>query len=251
MKVLAIIPARGGSKRIPNKNIRDFCGKPLIVYAIEQACAVPFVSRVIVDTDSEEIAKIAKKYGAEVPFLRPRELATDTAQVADSLLHLLSRLKKEQEYEPTHVLILQTTSPLREQRDIQACFDMMRKTDATTVLTVAPTHPRLYHLDAENRLILANKEVTGSTNVQAWTRAYLLNGCFVYLVKVPAFLKERKILCEDTRGVICDRWRSIDLDEEEDWVVAEHLFRHRREIEENLKQEFLPLAGARPKPTMQ
>ena len=112
MTTLAIIPARGGSKRIPNKNIRNFCDKPLIAYTIEQALATPFITRVIVDTDSKEIAKIAKTYGAEVPFIRPSHFATDKASINDALRHLLSSLKKEEGYEPDYIVLLQTTSPL-------------------------------------------------------------------------------------------------------------------------------------------
>ncbi len=235
-KVLAIIPARGGSKRIPNKNIRDFCGKPLIAYAIEQAKAHPRVGRVIVDTDSPEIAKVAKKYGAEVPFLRPEGLATDTAQATDAVISLLGRLKKEENYEPEHVLILQATSPLREARDIDACFALVEKSDATTVLTVAPTHPRLYYLDDANNLILANPQGGTSTNVQEWRPAYLLNGCFVYLVKTAALLAERSIITKKTKAVICDKWRSVDLDTPEEWVLAEHLFMHADEIKRRLWQ---------------
>ena len=235
MNVLAYIPARGGSKRIPHKNIRHFCGKPLIAYSIEQAKVHPHIQRVIVDTDDERIAMVAKKYGAEVPFLRPQELATDTAQATDALLHLLGRLKKEENYEPTHVLLLQTTSPLREMRDIDACFEMSENTNAATVLTIARTHPRIYVLDSESRLILVNKEVSDSTNVQAWPKAYLLNGCFVYLIKVSELLKSRKIFGDDVRGVICDRWRSIDLDEPEDWVVAELLYKNKEAIKKSIQ----------------
>ena len=236
VKVLAIIPARGGSKRILNKNIRDFCGKPLIAYTIEQAKAHPKITRVIVDTDSLEIASVAKKYGAEVPFLRPAYLASDKASVNDAMLHILSRLNKEERYEPDSIVLLQTTSPLREISDIDACFEMMEKTKAATVLTVAPTHPRLYHIDSEHRLILANKQTIASTNVQAWPPAYLLNGCFVYIMKTSALKKEKKIITRDTRGVICDKWRSVDLDEPEDWVVAELLFAHQEEIAKRIKQ---------------
>ncbi len=235
MNVLAYIPARGGSKRIPNKNIRDFCGKPLIAYAIEQGKAHPRVGRVIVDTDDEKIAEVAKKYGAEVPFMRPPELATDSAQAIDALIYLLERLKKEEGYEPTHVLLLQTTSPLREASDIDACFKMVDKTDAATVLTIAKTHPRIYFLDSENRLILANKEATDSTNVQAWPAAYLLNGCQVYIIKVSELLRTRKIVGDDVRGVISERWRSIDLDDPEDFVVAELLYKHREAIKKQIQ----------------
>lgn len=247
-EILAIIPARGGSKRIPHKNIRDFCGKPLIAHAIEQAKSTSFVSRVIVDTDSAEIAAVAKKYDAEVPFLRPKNLATDTAQATDAIIHLLERLKKDEGYEPTHVLILQTTSPLREMRDIDACFEMMQRTGASSVLTVAPTHPRLYHLDAEQRLIPANREPVDSTNVQAWPPAYLLNGCFVYLIKTEALLREKKIITADTRAVICDKWRSVDLDEPEDWGVAELLYRHREEIRRSLGHIKRQMQTAPPAP---
>ncbi len=236
MSVLAIIPARGGSKRIPNKNIRAFCGKPLIAYAIEQAKQCSRVDRVIVDTDDKKIAEVAKKHGAEVPFLRPAHLATDTAQVVDSILYLLAQMKTEEAYEPTHVLILQTTSPLREMRDIDACFDMMRKTDATTVLTVAPTHPRLYHLNKNQDLILGNKFSNDSTNVQAWRPAYLLNGCFVYLVKTEAFLREKKIIMENTKAIVCDKWRSVDLDAPEDWAVAEVLYKNKEQIRTTIKK---------------
>ena len=92
---LAIIPARAGSKRIPNKNIKKFSGKPLIVHTIEHALAASYIDRVIVDTDSEEIAKIARENGAEVPFLRPAELAQDGSQVVDNIIYTLNKLKED------------------------------------------------------------------------------------------------------------------------------------------------------------
>ena len=135
-EVLAIIPARAGSKRIPNKNIRPFFGKPLIAHTIEQAKKISWIDRVVVDTDSEKIAALARGAGAEAPFLRPKHLAGDKAQVVESILHCLARLKKEQGYDPAYIIILQTTSPLREIHDIDACWAMIRKTNATTVLTI-------------------------------------------------------------------------------------------------------------------
>ena len=93
--VLAIIPARAGSKRIPNKNIKDFSGKPLIVHTIEHALAASYIDRVIVDTDSEEIAKIVRKNGAEVPFLRPAELARDASQIIDNIIYTLNKYREQ------------------------------------------------------------------------------------------------------------------------------------------------------------
>lgn len=235
-RILAIIPARGGSKRIPNKNIRLFLGKPLIAYAIEQALACTFVDRVLVDTDSEKITAIAKKYGAEAPFLRPKRLAQDTSQGVDVILHLLKRLKTEQDYVPTHILVLQTTSPLREQSDIERSWKLMQSTDATTVLTVCPTHPRLYYLDERQNIILVNGKESRSTNTQAWRPAYILNGCFVYIVKTSAFLKEKRVITKKTKAVICEKWRSVDVDEPEDWALAELLYKHRKHIKARIKK---------------
>ncbi len=234
-KILAIIPARAGSKRIPGKNFKSFLGKPLVAYTIEQAKQCKLIDRVIVDTDSPEIAAIAKECGAEVPFLRPPELAGDTAKVIDAIFHLLKRLKEEEQYEPTHVMILQTTSPLREIQDIEDCSDLMRRTDATTVLTVCPTHPRLYYMDENKNIILANGSEQQSTNMQAWRSAYILNGCFVYIVKTDALLQEKVIITKNTKAVVCEKWRSVDLDEPEDWALAELLYQHRKDLGRAIK----------------
>ncbi|KKS95714.1 hypothetical protein A3B05_01655 [Candidatus Giovannonibacteria bacterium RIFCSPLOWO2_01_FULL_43_160] len=235
-EVLAIIPARAGSKRIPNKNIRNFFGKPLIAHTILQAKETSFIDRIIVDTDSTKIAALAKKYGAEAPYLRPEHLAGDKAQVIDAVIHLLNRLKKEEGYKPTHVMILQTTSPLREEKDIKVCWDLMKKSNATTILTVAPTHPRLYYLDNKQNIILANKRASKSSNTQAWPPAYLLNGCFVYITKTDALIRERNVITKNTKAVVCDRWRSVDLDTPEDWAMAEFLFKNKKAIEKQIKK---------------
>ena len=236
VQILAIIPARSGSKRIPNKNIRPFLGKPLIAYTIEQARGVSFIDRLIVDTDSPKISAIAKRYGAEAPFLRPKHLARDTSQGVDAILHLLKRLKNEQDYVPTHVMILQTTSPLREKLDIERSWELMKNTDATTVLTVCSTHTKLYYLDRSWNIILVNGTEEQSTNTQAWRPAYILNGCFVYIVKTGALLKERRVITKKTKAVICDKWRSVDLDMPEDWVLAEFLYRHKKSIKACIKK---------------
>ena len=234
-KILAIIPARGGSKRIPNKNIRKFLGKPLIAYAIKQGLSCKLIDRLIVDTESDKIAKVAKKYGAEVPFLRPKELAQDGSNVIDAIFYTLERLKKEENYIPTHIMILQTTSPLRESEDIEACWEMMKKTDATTVLTVCPTHPKLYHLSSKNDTILVNGLETHSNNTQTWEPAYLLNG-LVYIVSVDALYKEKLIITRKTKAVICPKWRSVDLDTPEEWVMAEVFYKNKRIIKSKINK---------------
>lgn len=234
--ILTIIPARAGSKRIPGKNIRDFLGKPLIAHTILQALECDFIECVMVDTDSEDIAKIAKKFGAQVPWLRPKKLADDTSRIIDSVLYTLDRFKKEKNYEPDYVMILQTTSPLREKKDIVDCWRLMQKIKIGTVLTVCPTHPRLYYLDKKRNTILVNGKEDQSSNIQEWRPGYRLNGCFVYMIKTSDLLAEKSIITKNTKAVICSSWRSIDLDTHEDWVLAEHLYEHKEKIASRIKK---------------
>lgn len=229
-KIIAYIPARSGSKRIPGKNTRNFCGKPLIAYAIEQALSLSFIDRVIVDTDSLKISKIAKKYGAESPYLRPAHLATDSANVVDSIFYTLDKLKEDGHYTPTHLIILQATSPLREKEDIENCWRMMKETDASTILTVCPTHPKLYHLKPDNDIVLVNGSEGHSNNTQTWESAYLLNGCLVYIVDIKALYSEKRIITKKTKAIICPKWRSVDLDTIEEWVMAEVFYKNRKYI---------------------
>lgn len=236
-KILVIIPARAGSKRIPNKNIRNFLGKPLIAYTIEQARSCNFIDRIIVDTDSPKIAEIALKLGAEVPWLRPKSLATDKSKIIDSILYNLSKLEEKENYQPDYVMILQTTSPLREKEDIEYCWRMMKKTNANTILTVCSTHPKLYHLGKVNKLILVNGSEKKSSNVQAWRPGYILNGC-LYIIKTPALLQEKIVITKNTKAVICPSWRSVDLDTVEDWVLAEHIYKSRKKIIKQIEQLY-------------
>jgi N-acylneuraminate cytidylyltransferase/CMP-N,N'-diacetyllegionaminic acid synthase len=235
-KILAIIPARAGSKRIPNKNIKEFLGKPLISYTINQAKKCNYIDRIIVDTDSRHIAKIATNLGVEVPWLRPKKLASDKSQIVDSILYSLDRFKKQEKYYPDYVMILQTTSPLREKKDIDDCWNMMKKTKTGTILTVCPTHPRLYYIGGNNKLILANRQKKISSNVQDWRKGYILNGCFVYIVKTSTLIKERSVITKDTRAVVCPRWRSVDLDTFEDWALAENLCKNKNKIATRIRE---------------
>ncbi|KKW12508.1 MAG: Acylneuraminate cytidylyltransferase [Parcubacteria group bacterium GW2011_GWA2_49_9] len=233
MKLLAVIPARAGSTRLRNKNIRNFCGKPLIAYAIEQAKRHPRVDRVIVDTDSQAIADVAIAYGAEAPFLRPAALATATAGINDALLLLLQRLREKEKYVSTHVLLLQATSPLRSDEDITECIRVMEKTKATTAITVVSTHPQLHNLSPNGEIVLANKRKVNSTNSQAWPQGYLQNGG-VYIVKTSAFLLEKEIETKHTYAVISEKWRAVDIDTPEDFVVAEYLYTKKDAIKKDI-----------------
>ena len=129
MNILAVIPARSGSKSVPHKNIRKICGKPMLAYSIEHALKSRFINRVIVSTDSEEYAQIARKYGAETPFLRPAEYATDTALDYDVFLHALTYLREQENYEPDVVVQLRPTYPIRKIEDIDNMIEICLSDD--------------------------------------------------------------------------------------------------------------------------
>lgn len=231
-KFLAIIPARAGSKRIPNKNTRFFNGRPLIYYSVKQALNSGLFDRVIVDTDSPEIVQLAKKYGAEAPFLRPQELASDNAKIGDAIAHLLQRLRGEQNYIPDVIAILQTTSPLREQADIEACYKLMSDPSVTSVATVCETSPWFFNFSSKNGLVLINKKAASSTNTQDIQRGYFLNAA-VFMVRTDTFMKSKKSVYfyrGETVGITCPKWRYVDLDHPEDWVLAEFIHKNKKAI---------------------
>jgi len=240
-KILAIIPARGGSKGIPNKNIRLFCGQPLIAYVIKQALSLKkkeVLDRVIVSTENPHIAAISKKYGAEIPFLRPKRFARDKSNITDAMLYTLNRLKKEEKYTPNYVMLLQPPSPLREETDILNCIKKINTPGTDAVLTVCPTHALFYNLTQDNELILVNKVniKKSHNNRQEMPKGYKLNGCFVYLIKYDVLMKTKTFFPPRTKAVVCDAWRSIDLDDPEDWALAEAIFRNKNKIKQTIQK---------------
>lgn len=141
---LAIIPARGGSKSIPRKNVRLLAGKPLIAWSIEHALAAPEVGRVIVSTDDEEIAEIAREFGAEVPFMRPPEFSTDEAATDPVLLHAIDYLADTENYHPDAVILLQPTSPSRSPGALSRAVVQYLEEEAECLLSTFEIHPFLW-----------------------------------------------------------------------------------------------------------
>ena len=137
-----------------------------------------------------------------MPFLRPEEVAQEASQVIDNIIYTLNKLKEDGGYDPTHVFILQTTSPLRKVKDIDKCWDLMQRSNATTVLTVCSSHPRLYHLTEKNDIVLVNGTESASTNIQDWPPGYILNGCFVYIIETRALLNEHRVITEKTKAIL-------------------------------------------------
>ena len=135
-KIIAIIPARGGSKGIPNKNIIDLCGRPLIQYSIDSAKGSKYIDKVIVSTDSEKIAEVSRKSGADVPFLRPVGISNDVAKSSDVVIHGIDFLKENYGDEYDYVILLQPTSPLRTAKHIDKAIELCINSDSSSLVSV-------------------------------------------------------------------------------------------------------------------
>lgn len=219
MSLLALIPARGGSKGIPRKNIQLFCGKPLLQWTIDVALASPSVNRVVVSTDDSEIAELACAGGAEVPFLRPPELASDTAPGIAPVMHALQQLP-----EVSDLLFLQPTSPLRRVEDVEGIVAMHRQASSVSVVSVTPSskHPAwMFDLSPKQVLepLIALPNVSSR---QQLPTAYVLNGA-CYLASRSFFEEERRFITSQTLGYVMPPERSVDIDTPLDWKLAEFL----------------------------
>lgn len=227
-EILGIIPARGGSKGIPGKNIKLLNGKPLIAYTIEEAIKCDCIQKLIVSTDSSEIAAEAKQFGAEVPFIRPNNLATDTASSIEVVLHAVNWLKEKECYIPDIVLILQPTSPLRTASDIKNVLIEMINTNADSLASVceAAAHPFWMKKIEHGKLLPFFETPNSYTRRQDLPEVYQLNGA-IYAVKTNVLVEKKSIYGDDTRAYIMPAERSIDIDNMLDWRLAEILLKER------------------------
>lgn len=215
---VALITARGGSRGLPRKNIRSFCGKPLIAWTIEAAIEADSFQEVIVSTDDDEIAECALGYGASVPFMRPKELSTDTATSIDVTLHALDFCKWADS-----VMLLQPTSPLRTAGDIKQLMTLAVNENCESVvsMTEVESHPWLaYHLNSNGVIQRFLPQEPVSTRRQDMPRLFCLNGA-MYLSSVNSLTATKSFLNEQTKGFFMPRERSIDIDNELDWKLAE------------------------------
>jgi len=217
-----MIPARGGSKGILRKNIKDLCGKPLIAWTIEAANEANCIERVIVSTEDDEIASIAQKYGSEVPFMRPRELALDDTPGIKPVLHAISVLPEHDE-----VLLLQPTSPLRTAEDIDGIVNYAHSQNASCVVSVCETqkHPqRMYKLDESKRMVpLINEPFVSSR--QDLPPVYIINGA-LYWARCGWLSETLSFLEAETYAYVMPVERSIDIDSNLDWKWVELLINH-------------------------
>lgn len=221
LKVVGLIPARGGSKGIPQKNIKLIAGKPLIVWTIEAALRSTLLDAVVVSTDDPEIAKIAHQAGALVPFMRPAELAQDTTPGLAPVLHALDQLPQY-----GSVLLLQPTSPLRTTDDIDACLGLAAQQHVQSVVSVceAETHPYWTYRLGEHQTLEPFVSTAPVARRQDLPKIFELNGA-LYFADAKWLRLNNSFVSAETLGYVMTKSRSIDIDTPLDWKFAELLLK--------------------------
>lgn len=224
-RILAVIPARGGSKGLPGKNIRELAGKPLIAWSIEAGRQSRYVDQLTVSTDSLEIARVAREWGGDVPFMRPSELATDVAKGIDAILHTI-RWHRDRGKTFDLVLVLQPTSPLRTAEDIDRAVEFFFEKNAKAIVSVCPTdhHPWWSNtLPPNGSMKDFLRPELQNTNRQSLPTFYRLNGA-IYLADLSFLEDMRTFITEGTFAFPMPLERSVDIDSMLDFRLAECLF---------------------------
>ena len=232
VEILGVIPARGGSKGIKHKNIKMLAGKPLIQYTIDAAQKSEKIDDFIVSTDSSEIADLAVNLGASVPFLRPSELATDTALAMDTIRHAVLAYEKANNVNVKAVMMLQPTSPLRTAKNIDDAINLFKKHNFDSCMSVVnaeATHP------FKMKRIISNELVdfieTGMENPprQSLPKVYIVNGAF-YLVKRDILVEELSFKGNKCLPFEMDKNSSVNIDDELDFLLAELIINRNKGI---------------------
>lgn len=223
LRILGIITARGGSKGVPRKNIKDLCGKPLIAWTIEVGKQSQLLTDCIVSTDDEEIADVARSFGADVPFLRPAHLASDTASSIPVVLHALDWMFANKNKTYDAVMILQPTSPLRLAEDIDASIRFLEKTSADSVMSMVELEnfslKKLKKLEGDRILSLLDDEGKSSERRDQAEKVYKRNGA-IYLTRID-IIRTGDLFGKDSRAYVMPMERSVDINRLDDFTLAE------------------------------
>jgi len=220
--VLAIIPARSGSKRIPNKNILSIGGSPLISWSIKAALSSNYIDKCIVTTDDERIADIARNYGAEIPFIRPAEFATDESLSVDVYMHAIKSMTEAYDV----AIFLQPTSPLRTPSDIDKSLENMINKEAPSIVSVCEnTRPLDWFVELQENLRIKNTLNQRLSNGKEKSKNYYFNGA-VKAIKISHYLENKAFFSDETIVYIMPPERSVDIDNPIDFSIAESLLRN-------------------------
>lgn len=226
-KVLAVITARGGSKGLPGKNIKLLNGKPLIAWSIEQGLASEAVDKVLVSTDSNEIAEISRHFGADVPFQRPAELASDTATSMDVIIHALDYLKEKDDHYDV-LILLEPTSPLRDSQDIDRALSMLtsdsKAKSIAGVCQVEGQHPE-FLIQIEDGFMYPYGDFDVKRR-QDISQLYFFEGS-VYAAYTEYLREARTFYSKSTLAYVVPKWKSFEIDDAIDFSIVEHLLKQK------------------------
>lgn len=231
--VIAIITARGGSKGLLGKNIKPLCGKPLIAWSIEAGLGSQYIDEVMVTTDSEDIANVARDFGASVPFIRPAELASDTATSFDAVKHVLDFYKGELNRKFDYIVLLEPTSPLREANDLDVMLEKIcsadHEYDAIVSLGEVHEHPSIMKKIVGNSIEPYAKEMVMTTRRQDNEVAYFPYGV-AYIVKIKTLLEEKTFYPQRTTHHIIKRYQCYEIDDIYDFLAIENIMKYEWEL---------------------
>jgi YrbI family 3-deoxy-D-manno-octulosonate 8-phosphate phosphatase len=225
--IVAIIPARGGSKGILRKNVKILAGKPLVAWSIESALAVPLIDTVVVSTDDVEIAAVARQFGADV-VMRPGSLATDAASSESALLHVLAELKEQRGYEPEVVVFLQCTSPLTTAEDISGTLNLVLEKGFDSAVTMTPFHYFVWEEDETGQMVGVNHVATRRLMRQQRKPQYLEVGA-VYAMRAEGLIKNQFRFFGNIGHYPIPTSRSLEIDTPDDWLLAENIIYSRQD----------------------
>lgn len=227
MNILGIVPARGGSKGIPHKNIASLAGRPLLAYTAQAALQSRRLTRVILSTDDPLIADVGKRLGLPVPFLRPAEISRDDTSMLDVIRHALDYLKNADAFSPGIIVLLQPTSPLRTSDHVDRAVDLLLSTDADTVVSVVAV-PHQFNpvsvMRMEGERLVSFLEGPLILRRQDKPMAFARNGPAIIATRSAA-IEMGRLYGEDTRPLIMSHPESVDIDTQEDLAFAEFLIR--------------------------
>lgn len=229
-EILAIIPARGGSKGIQMKNIYPLVDKPLLAYTVEAVNKSQLISRCILSTENKKIADIGTKLGVEVPFLRPERLAKDDTPTIDVIQHIINKLAKEEKYFPDTVMILQPTSPLRTAHHIDEAIKLYNKMKADSLVSIIEV-PHQYNpysiMQMENGYLKPFLKYPERDNLrQKKPIYYARNGAAIYIVDRQVLMEQNTLFGEKILPYKMDKYSSIDIDDMLDLKIAEYLLKN-------------------------
>jgi len=227
LEILSIIPARGGSKGLKNKNIRLLLNKPVLQYSVESSLNSKYVTKTVVSTDDQKISSIAKKLNCQV-IMRPKKLATNKAKLEPVISHVLKKLKKEENYIPDIIVLLQNTSPLRTSSDVDNAMNIFLKKNFTSLLSVSPSHYFIWKIK-KNTAAPLNYDPKNRTNRQDMKKEFVENGA-IYITNYSSFQKTKCRISGKIGLYIMPSEVSYQIDTLEEFNIIEDILKNKKKF---------------------